>query len=83
MRIYYIVASLVILLGAGLSADLLWGIADVAMGAMTIINMPVILYLGKYAYKALKDYEKQRKNGEEPVFKANNIDLPHKTDYWN
>ncbi|MBR5320666.1 MAG: alanine:cation symporter family protein, partial [Clostridia bacterium] len=83
MRIYYVVASLVILLGAGLSADLLWGIADVTMGAMTIINMPVILYLGKYAYKALKDYEKQRKDGVEPVFKAKNIDLPHKTDYWN
>ena len=83
MRIYYIVASLIILLGAGLSADLLWGIADVTMGAMTIINMPVILYLGKYAYRALKDYEKQRKDGVEPVFKAKNIDLPHKTDYWN
>lgn len=83
MRVYYVVASLVILLGAGLSADLLWGIADITMGAMTIINMPVILYLGKYAYKALKDYEKQRKDGVEPVFKAKNIDLPHKTDYWN
>ena len=83
MRIYYVVATLVILLGAGLSADLLWGIADITMGAMTIINMPVILYLGKYAYKALKDYEKQRKDGVEPVFKANNIGLPHKTDYWN
>ena len=83
MRIYYIVASLIILVGAGLSADLLWGIADVTMGAMTVINMPVILYLGKYAYKALKDYEKQRKDGVEPVFKAKNIDLPHKTDYWN
>ena len=83
MRIYYVVASLAILLGAGLSADLLWDIADITMGVMTIINMPVILYLGKYAYRALKDYEKQRKNGVEPVFKAKNIDLPHKTDYWN
>lgn len=83
MSIYYIVASLVIFVGAGLSADLLWGIADVTMGAMTIINMPVILYLGKYAYRALKDYEKQRKDGIEPIFKAKNIDLPHKTDYWN
>ena len=83
MSIYYIVASLVIFVGAGLSADLLWGIADVTMGAMTIINMPVILYLGKYAYKALKDYETQRKDGVEPTFKAKNIDLPHQTDYWN
>ncbi len=83
MSIYYIVASVIIFVGAGLSADLLWGIADVTMGAMTIINMPVILYLGKYAYRALKDYEQQRKEGKKPVFKAKNIDLPHKTDYWN
>ncbi len=83
MSLYYIVASVVIFIGAGLNADLLWGIADVTMGAMTIINMPVILYLGKYAFRALKDYEKQRKDGIEPVFKAKNIDLPDKTDFWN
>lgn len=83
MSFYYIVASVVIFIGAGLNADLLWGIADITMGAMTIINMPVIIYLSKYTFKALKDYEKQRKDGKEPVFKAKNIDLPHKTDYWN
>lgn len=83
MSVYYIVASAIIFIGAGLSADLLWGIADVTMGAMTIINMPVILFLGKYAYRALKDYESQRKTGEEPVFKSKNINLPDKTDFWN
>ncbi len=83
MSIYYIVASVIIFVGAGLNADLLWGIADVTMGAMTIINMPVILYLGKYAFRALKDYEKQRKEGIDPVFKSKNIDLPHKTDFWH
>lgn len=81
--VYYIVASLLILLGAVLSADLLWNIADVTMGAMTIINMPVIIYLSKYALRALNDYMAQRKQGREPVFKASNINLPHKTDYWN
>ena len=81
--VYYIVASLLILLGAGLSADLLWNIADVTMGAMTLINMPVIIILGKYVYRALNDYTKQRKEGKDPVFLAKNIDLPHKTDFWN
>ena len=82
-HIYHIVAAIVIFVGAGLSADLLWNIADVTMGGMTIINMPVILILGKYAFRALKDYENQRKEGKTPVFKAKNIGLPHKTDYWN
>lgn len=77
-----ILASVIIFVGAGLSADLLWGIADVTMGAMAVINIPVIVILGKYAFAALKDYEKQRKAGINPVFKAKNINLPHEVDCW-
>ena len=83
MTAYHIIASLLIFVGAGLSAGLLWNVADVFMGGMALINMPVIIYLSKYAVRALKDYEKQRKEGKEPVFKAKNIDLPQETDYWN
>ena len=79
---WYVIASLVIFIGAGLSADLLWGIADVTMGGMTLINMPVIIYLGRYAMRALEDYESQRKKGEKVTFKAKYNDLPHETDYW-
>lgn len=82
MRIYYVIASLIILLGAVLSADLLWGIADVTMGAMTLINMPVILLMSKYAIRCLNNYVAQRKQGKEPVFHAKDIDLPHEVDYW-
>ena len=81
-NISHIIASVVIFLGAGLSASLLWDIADITMGAMTLINMPVILYLGKYAVRALRDYDIQRKKKEEPIFYAKNIDLPHDVDYW-
>lgn len=80
--VYYIIASLVILLGSILSADLLWNIADLLMGGMTLINMPVIIILGKYAFKALDDYTHQRKIGKEPVFRAKDIRLPHDVDYW-
>ena len=82
-NIFHIIASFVIFIGSGLSADLLWNIADITMGAMTIINMPVILYLSKYVFRTLKDYDKQLKEGKDPVFKAKNIQLPYKTDYWN
>ncbi len=83
MTIYHIVASLLIFVGAGLSADLLWNISDVLMGGMTLINIPVIFILGKYSYRALNDYIKQRKAGKEPVFIAKNIGIKEKTDYWN
>lgn len=82
MSIYYIIASGVILLGAGLSADLLWNVADVFMGGMTLINMPVILYLSKYAIRCLNDYTAQRKQGKEPKFQAKSIGLHDKLDYW-
>ncbi len=82
MRVYHVIAALVILIGAGLSADLLWNVADILMGGMTIINIPVILILSKYAIRALKNYEEQKKLGREPVFLAKDIDLPHKIDYW-
>jgi len=50
---------------------------------MTIINIPAIFILGKYAVRALRDYEKQRKNGEMPTFHVKDIELPHKVDYWS
>ncbi len=80
--VYYVLAAAIILIGAGLSADLLWGIADVLMGGMTLINMPIILYLGKYAYRALDNFTRQRKEGKEPTFRASDIGLPHRVDYW-
>lgn len=83
MRVYYVIASGVILLGAGLSADLLWGIADLTMGGMTLINMPVILIMSKYAVRCLNDYIRQRKQGLEPKFRAKDIDLPQDVDCWN
>lgn len=81
-RVYYVIASLVILFGAVLDTDLLWNIADVTMGAMTLINMPVILIMGKYALRAFKDYESKRKSGKELTFSVKDIDLPHEVDCW-
>lgn len=82
MIVYRITAALIIFVGAGLNAGLLWDIADVTMGCMTIINMPVIIILSKYALGALRDYEKQVKNGDKPVFHVKDIQLPHEVDYW-
>lgn len=81
-NIYYVVFSAIILVGAGLDAGLLWNLSDVFMGAMTLINVPVIIILGKYAIRAIDDYVKQRKKGLSPNFLAKNIGLKDKVDYW-
>ncbi len=83
MNTYYVIASLVIFVGSGLDSGLLWGIADITMGGMALINMPVIIILSKYAVRALENYMSQRKNGKDPIFFTKDIGLPHRTDYWN
>ncbi len=81
--VYYILASGIILFGAVLSADMLWSIADILMGIMTIINMPVCIIMGRYAFRALDDYTGQRRLGKDPKFYAKNIGIKDKLDYWN
>ena len=83
MTVFYVLASIVVFLGALLDFGMVWNLADVLMGVMAIINLPVIVILGKPALAALKDYTAQRKAGKDPVFKASSINLPHVTDFWN
>ena len=87
LTVYYIVAAVLIFVGAGLKADALWKVADILMGLMIIINIPVICILGKYAFRALKDYKAKRriakKTGAEVTFSAKDIDLPFDVDYWS
>lgn len=83
MTVYRIIAAIVIFIGAGLSIGLAWDVADVLMGFMAIINLPVIVILGGTALAALDDYVKQMKEVGNPVFKASSIGLKDKTEYWN
>jgi AGCS family alanine or glycine:cation symporter len=80
--VYYVLASALIFLGAGLSAGLLWDVADLMMGLMTVINLPVIALLGRYAFRALSDYRTKRKRGEDPTFRARDIGITDELDYW-
>ena len=83
MLVYRIFASLVVLFGAAHKQALAWDIGDLLMGIMALINLPAIFLLGKTAIKALKDYEKQRKEGKDPVFHAADIGMQEKLDFWN
>ena len=83
MTIFNLAAVLLVFVGALLKVGLAWDIADVLMGFMAIINLPVIVILGGTAMKALKDYTDQRAQGKDPTFKASSIGLKEKTDFWN
>lgn len=83
MKSFNVIASVIVFVGALLDFGLVWNLADVLMGIMAIINLPVIVILGKRAVAALNDYTSQRKEGKDPVFKAASIGLKDKTDFWN
>ena len=80
--VYYIIASLLVFVGAGLSSSLLWNLADIFMGLMAVINIPTILALSKYVFRAIKDYSQQKKEGKTPTFTAKSIGLDLELDYW-
>ena len=83
MTIFRLIAVVIVFVGAQLEFGMAWDIADVLMGIMALINLPVIVILGKTALKALDDYQRQRRAGKDPVFKASSIGLKQETDFWN
>ncbi|MBQ7155271.1 MAG: alanine:cation symporter family protein [Synergistaceae bacterium] len=83
MSFFRVICALVILFGAILPMSTAWALADITMGLMALINIPVIMIAGGIVLKALADYEKQRREKKNPVFRAVNIGLdPAKLDYW-
>lgn len=82
MTCFRIFAAFIIFIGALMSMGTVWDLADVLMGIMTIINLPVICIAGGTALKALDDYTKQKKEGKDPEFKAASVGLEGKTDFW-
>lgn len=78
-----IVAGVIVFVGATMELSVVWDTADVLMGVMALINLPVIILLAKPAIHCMKDYITQRKSGKNPVFKAADIQLKDKTDFWN
>lgn len=67
---FRLVCVIVIFLGALVPMDFAWTTADITMGAMTLINIPCCLLLSGQAVRTLRDYEKQKKAGKNPVFRA-------------
>ena len=81
--VFRIFATVVVFGGSLMEFSVAWATADVIMGFLALINLPVIILLGGPAVRCLKDYRRQKKEGKNPVFKAADIQLPYKTDFWN
>jgi AGCS family alanine or glycine:cation symporter len=65
---YRIFAVLAVGAGALLSVDVVWNFADGVMGLMALTNLIAIGLLSGIAFRLLKDYTQQRREGLDPVF---------------
>ena len=80
LTVFRICCMLVILMGCMSSFDLAWNLADITMGLMAIENLIAIVVLGKWAFKALEDYEEQKKAGKDPIYLSEKFEamgMPH------
>ncbi|MBQ3606094.1 MAG: alanine:cation symporter family protein [Muribaculaceae bacterium] len=81
--IYRAAVGAMVMIGAIASLDLVWALADITMGMMTICNLAAILVLGKYAIILLNDYRSQRLKGYDPTYHSSTIPkIASKTRCW-
>ena len=77
----YMSRAIVVFFGAQNDIDLAWHLADMTMGIEAVVNIVSITLLSGIAFRALKDYERQKNAGKNPVFHESDIGLTN-TDVW-
>jgi AGCS family alanine or glycine:cation symporter len=81
MTVFRIAAAAMVFFGAQNNIEVAWSLADITMGIEAIINIVVIIMLSGIVISALRDYEKQKAEGRDPVFHEKSIGLDN-TDVW-
>jgi AGCS family alanine or glycine:cation symporter len=68
--------------GSVKTAELAWTVGDIGVGLMAWLNIIAILLLRKPALAALKDYQKQKDQNQDPVFNPDDLGIKN-TEQWN
>lgn len=80
---YRLAVGAMVLVGSITSLELVWSLADVFMGLMTLCNLAAIIILGRYAVRLLNDYTAQKRKGINPQYHRSTIpEIADKTDCW-
>ena len=70
-----------VFVGSLYEARTMWDLGDIGVGTMAWVNIIAILLLSPKAFKALKSYERQKKEGNEPVFDPKEIGVKG-AEFW-
>ena len=76
------IVTLIVFFGATRNLATAWDIADIGIGIMCWINFVALLVLSPKAIKILKDYERQKKLGIDPVFEPADLGL-NNAELWD
>ncbi|WP_048307438.1 sodium:alanine symporter family protein [Halomonas sp. PR-M31] len=75
------VVLIMVMIGAVAQLTFVWNFADLSMGLMATTNLIAILLLSSTGLRLLKDYERQRREGnDEPVFDPKVMKKPELVD---
>lgn len=77
-------AGVMVVFGAMASFELVWNIVDFFMAFLTACNLVAIVLLGRYAFRLLDDYRRQKRQGiKEPVFHRRQLpELEDELEWW-
>jgi AGCS family alanine or glycine:cation symporter len=68
-------------LGCVRAATIAWDLGDMGVGIMAWLNVIAIIILQKPALLVFKDFERQRKEGKDPVFSPSELGIKN-ADFW-
>src|SRR5690606_37525580 len=76
----------IVILGASFygtirTADMAWTMGDIGVGLMAWLNVIAIILLRKPALNVFKDYQRQKKEGKDPIFIAKDVGIEN-ADFW-
>ena len=72
-----------VFLGSVVALDAVWTAANIAMAIMAFINLIAVLLLSRTVLRILRDYQKQRKEGVEPIFHKDRMSDLDGLDAWD
>lgn len=70
-----------VIFGAFHNAGMAWALGDIGVGLMAWLNIIAILIVQKPALLALRDYERQKKLGLDPIFDPDALGIKN-ADFW-
>lgn len=75
-------AMIITAFGSTVSADVMWSLGDIGYGTLGWFNMIAILLLSPVVVKVIRDFDRQRKAGLDPIFEPDTLGIDN-AGWWS